>query len=223
MTQKENKLQLFFRTLLDAYGPQHWWPGETPFEVMVGAVLTQNTNWANVERAINNLKKAKLLDPEKLHALDPGRLAELIRPAGYFQVKTKRLKNFLAWLMTACDGDISQLQSWSVHQLREELLSVNGIGRETADSIILYSLNKPTFVVDTYTYRILVRHGLLDADSDYDAIKDYCESHLPEDIALYNEFHALLVMVGKNHCKPRPQCETCPLNRFEHTIDSFDD
>ncbi len=222
MMQKEHKLQLFFRTLLDAYGPQHWWPGQTPFEVMVGAILTQNTSWTNVERAINNLQKANLLAPAKLHALDAGRLAELIRPAGYFTVKTKRLKNFLAWLMAVCGGDVGQLESWSVHRLREELLSINGIGRETADSIILYALNKPTFVVDTYTYRILVRHGLLDAESDYEMIKEYCESHLPEDVGSYNEFHALLVQVGKNHCKPRPKCDTCPLNCFEYSIESND-
>ena len=214
-----DQLMTFYETLLAHYGPQNWWPGDTPFEVMVGAVLTQNTNWLNVEKAITNLKAADKLSAWAIDSLDHEELAQLIRPAGYFNIKARRLKNLITWLCQDYDGSVEALNRLSVPRLREELLSVNGIGRETADSIILYALEKPTFVVDTYTYRVLCRHGCIDPESDYEQTKDFCESHLLQDVALYNEFHALIVQVGKNHCKPRPKCTDCPLECYEHTLD----
>ena len=214
------KLSCFYQTLLQAYGAQHWWPGDSAFEVMVGAVLTQNTNWANVEKAIDNLKRAKKLEPQAINRLDHDTLAELIRPAGYFNIKARRLKNLIAWFCERYGGDIKALRDGATDILREELLNINGIGRETADSILLYALDKLTFVVDTYTYRVLSRHGCIDIESDYEEIKDYCQSSLPGEVSVYNEFHALIVQVGKRHCKPRPQCAGCPLESFEHTLET---
>ena len=215
----DNNLTEFYEALLARYGHQHWWPGETDFEVMVGAILTQNTNWKNVEKAIANLKTADLLIPPALDALTEKQLAEYIRPAGYFNIKSRRLKNLIRWLMEEFEGSLDPLRDYSIPRLREELLAINGIGRETADSIILYALHKPTFVVDTYTYRVLARHGCIDAESDYEQIKEFFESHLSEDVELFNEFHALIVQVGKNHCRPRAQCANCPLETFAHTIE----
>lgn len=216
ITDGYEKLMAFYNAMLDHYGPQNWWPGDGPFEVMAGAVLTQNTGWSNVEKAISNLKAAGKLSAEKINEMPPDELAQIIRPAGYYNIKAKRLKNLVEWFCNQFDASIESLAELSVDRLTEELLAIRGIGRETADSIILYALSKPTFVVDTYTYRILTRHGCIDAEADYDQIKEYCEGHLPEDARLYNEFHALLVQVGKNHCKPRPRCNGCPLEPFEH-------
>lgn len=205
------KLQNVFDSLFNRYGPQHWWPGDTPFEVMVGAILTQNTNWGNVEKAINNLKAKQLLDPFKLLELDTVLMAELIKPAGYFNIKTKRLKNFLALFCGEFDGSVERMQSLSLNALRESLLAVNGIGRETADSILLYALQKPIFVVDAYTHRLLKRHSLIDEEADYDLIQSVFMENLVEDVAMFNEFHALIVRVGKDHCRPTPRCDDCPL------------
>ncbi len=212
-------LMQIYEALLNHYGPQDWWPGETDFEVMVGAVLTQNTNWKNVEKAIGNLKTAGLLSLSALHALPENQLAEYIRPAGYFNIKSRRLKNLIRWFEDEYAGSLDALRDLSLERLREELLSINGIGRETADSIILYALHKPTFVVDTYTYRVLVRHGCIDTESDYEQIKEFFENRLPEDVHLFNEFHALIVQVGKNHCKRRAQCANCPLEKFAHSLE----
>ena len=206
------KLNQMYELVEDAFGPQHWWPGETPFEVMVGAVLTQNTNWTNVEKAISNLKSRGLLSPEKLHELPVEELAELIRPAGYYNVKAGRLKNLIDWLFGEFDGDLERMFALSVSDLRERLLGVKGVGRETCDSIILYAAAKPTFVVDAYTCRVLLRHDLIDEDADYEEIKDVFESDLPADVRLFNEFHALLVRVGKAFCRKKPRCSECPLS-----------
>lgn len=205
--------------LLEAYGPQGWWPGSGCFETVVGAILTQNTNWANVEKAINKLKAANALDADTMHNLDHDTLAELIRPSGYYNIKASRLKSFLNWLYENYDGNLDALANMSVYSLREELLSVKGIGRETADSIILYAFEKPSFVIDTYTARVLIRHGLIDQDADYEQLKDLFESSLPGDLKLYNEYHALLVQVGKKHCKPKPKCAGCPLECLPHEIE----
>lgn len=211
------RLRAFYDALLAAYGPQHWWPGETPLEVIVGAVLTQNTAWTNVERAIANLKAADALDWHRLHRMSHAQLAELIRPAGYFNIKAKRLKNLVKWIVDRFDGDLDAMFALPTSTLREELLSINGIGRETADSILLYAGRHTTFVVDAYTARILKRHGLIDDEADYEIIKDVFESHLPADEPLFNEYHALLVQVGKRCCRPRdPRCDECPLNPFPH-------
>jgi endonuclease-3 related protein len=208
--------------LLRAYGPQHWWPGETPFEVMVGAVLTQNTNWTNVEKAIANLKKRDLLNPEAIHAMATEDLAEVIRPAGYYRVKAARLKNLMRWMFENFDGDIERMFATRLGELREMLLGVNGIGRETADSILLYAGGKLSFVVDTYTYRVTRRHRLIESEADYERIRETFMESLDEDVQLYNEFHALLVKVGKQHCRPRALCEGCPLEELEHDLEEVE-
>jgi len=200
-----------YERLFAALGPQHWWPGESPFEVMVGAVLVQNTAWKNVEKAIGNLREEGLLEPKALYELPPEALAELIRPAGYYRLKTRRLRNLLAMLVERYDGSLDAMFAVDATTLREELLSVNGIGPETADSILLYAAGLPTFVVDTYTHRVLARHGWIDFETDYHAIQDHFQSSLPVDVALFNEYHALLVRVGHLYCRKRPQCEECPL------------
>lgn len=218
-TTREQLLDIY-RLLLDAFGPQHWWPGETPFEIALGAILTQNTSWSNVERAIANLKAAGLLDADRLHALDMEQLETLIRPAGYFRVKAKRLRNFTTWLCDRYEGDMQNLDPVPTRRLREELLAISGIGPETADSILLYALNRPVFVVDTYTARVMVRHGLLAPEElDYSRLQDLFTSSLEPEVALFNEFHALLVRAGKDYCKPRPKCEPCPLAPLPHRID----
>ncbi len=230
MTTRE-KINRIYELLLAAYGPQHWWPGETPFEMMVGAVLTQNTNWKNVEKAIANLRSRGLLSPEALHRLRPAELAELIRPAGYYNIKAKRLGNLVRFLVEEFAGDLGAMRRLSAGELRERLLSVNGVGRETADSIALYALEKPTFVVDAYTARVMHRHGLIDETADYDEIKETFESNLPLDAKMFNEYHGLIVRVGKLHCRKRPVCEGCPLDvlfesprsRPKVAPDDFDD
>jgi len=190
-----------YRAMLDHFGPQGWWPGDGPLEIMIGAVLTQNTNWANVKRAIVNLREHGLIDIEKLVAIDPGDLAELIRPAGYFKLKAKRLKNVMNFLWREYEGDLDSLFQLPVCDLRDQLISVNGIGPETADDIVLYAGEKPTFVVDAYTYRIMVRHKLIGEEDDYLAIKEFFESNLPEDVELFKEYHALIVAAGKSFCR----------------------
>ncbi|MHC4203778.1 MAG: endonuclease III domain-containing protein [Planctomycetota bacterium] len=207
--------QLFY----EAFGPQHWWPGENSFEIVTGAILTQNTNWANVEKAIENLKATENLTPDKLHRIDISKLAELIRPAGYYNIKAKRLKNFINWLFDNYDGKMSDLELVDTEQLRAELLSIKGVGRETADSILLYALSRPVFVVDAYTARIVLRHELIDPGADYEQLRELFESNLPEDVRLYNEYHALLVRVGKEFCKPKARCSGCPLEGLPHTLD----
>jgi endonuclease-3 related protein len=215
-----NRLTEIYNLLFERFGPQHWWPGETQFEIIVGAILTQNTNWTNVEKAISNLKGADLLTPGKLYEIDTAKLAELIRPAGYFNIKAKRLKNFLAWFFKRYDGQLEKLENVPVAKLREELLSIKGVGPETADSILLYALNKPAFVVDAYTARAAVRHHLIDADADYNGLKELFQSNLAADVKLFNEYHALLVRVGKEFCRPTARCSVCPLNGLPHTVEA---
>ena len=206
-----NLLEAYER-LLKAFGPQQWWPGDSPFEVLVGAVLVQNTAWRNVERAIENLREAGVMEPKALYAVAAEELAELIRPAGYYQVKARRLRNLLKFVVEEFDGSLDAMFHTTPLTLREQLLKLNGIGPETADAILLYAGGQPTFVVDTYTHRVLARHGWIGYDSDYHDIKDYFESTLPADAPLYNEYHALLVRVGKDYCKrTAPKCEACPL------------
>jgi len=197
------------------FGHRGWWPGDGPLEIAVGAILTQNTNWSNVEKAIGNLKAARCLTVADLHTMPRERLAELIRPAGYFNVKAVRLRNFIAAVDRA-GGDIEAFLDRPIPALREALLPIKGIGRETADSIILYAAGKCTFVVDAYTYRICLRHGLIAPEDDYDQIKEMFESSLPEQVDLYNDYHAQLVAVGKAYCRPRARCEGCPLAQFPH-------
>ncbi len=201
------------------FGPQHWWPGETQFEIIVGAILTQNTNWANVEKAITNIKNAELLSPQVLHELDITQLAELIRPAGYFNVKAKRLKSFLDWLFEQYDGRLENLEQLETSRFRDELLSIKGIGPETADSILLYAFGRPVFVVDAYTARIIARHGLIEPLFDYEQLQQLFESNLEPDVQFFNEYHALLVQVGKQFCKPKAKCAGCPLEKLPHSLE----
>lgn len=208
-----------YQLLFDRFGPQNWWPGQTRFEIIVGAVLTQNTNWANVEKAIANLKSADLLTPDKLHRLDIAKLAELIRSAGYYNIKAKRLKNLLNWLFQTCDGQLTNLENFDTDRLQTQLLSIKGIGRETADSILLYAFDRPVFVVDAYTARIALRHHLIDPGADYQQLQDLFQSNLPQDIKLFNEYHALLVRAGKEFCRPKAKCTGCPLQKLPHTLD----
>lgn len=216
-------LRDMYSAMFSAYGPQHWWPARTPTEVIIGAILTQNTAWRNVERAIDNLRRAQALDWAVLRGLPFEELAELVRPAGTFNVKTRRLKSFITWLWERFDGRLDRMFAVPLDTLREELLSVSGIGRETADAILLYAGHLPTFVVDAYTARILRRHHLIDTEAGYDDIKELFESHLAAEAPLFNEYHALLVQVGKTHCRPRPRCQGCPLEEFPHEVEFPDD
>jgi len=206
-----NQLQKVFSTLLTTYGPRHWWPGETPFEVCVGAILTQNTNWGNVEKAIANLKAADRLSITGMHSLVPDELAALIRPAGYFNVKARRLQAFTGFVQQNYHGSLDRLFTGPWQETRQELLAVKGIGPETADSILLYAGQKPSFVVDAYTRRIFSRLGLVDNQVSYDRLRDYFMDRLPLDTALFNEYHALIVELGKQTCRPKPQCRDCCL------------
>lgn len=202
-----------YERLYGAFGPQYWWPGETPFEVAVGAILTQNTNWGNVEKAIGNLKRHRALSARRLHEMPLRELASLIRPTGYFNVKAKRLKSFVDFLVAGYGGSLKMMKMEDMGTLREKLLGVNGVGPETADSILLYALDKPVFVIDAYTKRVLSRHGVMGHEEPYDEFQKLFHSRLPASgVALYNEYHALFVMVGKTYCRPRnPLCESCPL------------
>lgn len=207
-----NKLESIYKKLYKAFGPQHWWPGDTPFEVAVGAILTQNTNWGNVEKAINNLKKNSALTPSAIFDMKPETLAQLIRPAGYYNIKAMRLKSFVSAFMKDHGGSVARLKKVPLDAAREWLLSVKGIGPETADSILLYALDKPIFVVDAYTKRVLHRHGIVSEDAQYQEIQDIFMDNLKADLKLFNEYHALIVRVCKEHCKKKPDCPKCPLN-----------
>jgi len=200
-----------YRRLFKHFGPQHWWPGETVEEIIIGAVLTQNTNWGNVERAIENLKRADALSIRKIVALEPETLSTLIRPSGYYNIKAKRLWAVADYFVRRCDTDFSLLETIPTDELRGELLSVHGVGRETADSILLYALNRPVFVVDAYTLRVGRRHGFLSEKDDYESARALFERSIKRDVQPYNEYHALLVRLGKEYCRPRPRCAACPL------------
>ncbi|HJV36916.1 endonuclease III domain-containing protein [Geomonas sp.] len=199
-----------FEALLKAYGPLHWWPAETPFEVCVGAILTQNTNWGNVEKAIVNLKREGVLSIDALWEIEQERLAELIRPSGFFNVKSARLKDFIGWVLER-HGSLNAMFSGDWQSLRDELNAVRGIGRETCDSILLYAGDKPSFVVDAYTKRLFSRLGLVSESATYEEIRSLFMDALPLDAPLFNEYHALIVEHCKRHCRKKPICEGCPL------------
>ena len=205
-------LPQYFDALFQAHGEQHWWPGQTPFEVIVGAILVQNTSWLNVERAIANLHQAKLLTPSAMQKVSQSRLARLIRSSGYFRQKASKLKAFVSFLRKNHHGSLASMFRTPTATLREHLLGVHGIGPETADSVLLYAGNHPVFVVDAYTRRILQRHGLATGKESYEALRSLFEKSLPTDPQLFNEFHALIVLTGKNHCRTRaPFCSQCAL------------
>jgi endonuclease-3 related protein len=206
-----NKLLEIYHKLYRAFGPQHWWPGDSPFEIAIGAILTQNTNWANVEKAIGNLKKKMVLNSTSIYKMKIERLASLIRPAGYFNIKAGRLKSFINFLMSEYHGSMKRMRSEEMHTLRTKLLNVHGIGPETADSILLYALNKPVFVTDAYTRRVLSRHNIIKHDAGYDHIQNLFQSTMEKDAVLFNEYHALFVKLGKTYCRKKPLCQGCPL------------
>lgn len=210
----ETRLKHLYAQLFEHFGHRNWWPAGSPFEVCVGAILTQNTSWRNVEKAISNLKNDNRLDPFKLYEMPLGALAALIKPAGYFNVKSKRLRNFISYLVERHEGSLDRMFEAPISALRTELLSINGIGRETADSMILYAANKPIFVIDVYTRRVLERHGIIGSKFDYDEIRKLFERSLEPDVALFNDFHAQFVAVGSNYCGRKPKCSGCPLDGF---------
>jgi endonuclease-3 related protein len=205
-------LLMMYRRLTEEFGPTGWWPAQTPFEVAVGAVLTQNTTWRNVEKAIKNLKEHRLLSARALSRVPLSKLAQHVRPAGYYRLKSQRLKNFVDFLQHEYAGSMARMAREPTEPLREKLLGVTGIGPETADSILLYALGKPVFVVDAYTRRILSRHGMVEQEVNYEELQRFFEEHLPRDVPLFKEFHALLVRTGAQFCKREPRCNECPLN-----------
>ena len=216
--QKRDILLKIYNSLHDYFGPLNWWPGDTPFEVMVGAILTQNTSWNNVEKAINNLKKENLLKPLKLYTINQEELAQLIKPSGYYNIKARRLKNFVNIFVNDFEGSAEKMFLGDGKELRKKLLNVNGIGPETADSVLLYAGRKPFFVVDAYTRRIFSRHKLISKDSTYYEIQEFFIKNLDRDVKLFNEFHAQIVMLGKTICTSRnPNCAKCPI-AFLHVI-----
>jgi len=204
-------LASIYKLLYKFYGPQNWWPGDTRFEIIVGAILTQNTAWSNVEKAISNLKKERLLSPEKIKNVKKASLASLIRPAGYYNIKAGRLKSFISFLFAEYGGSLNKLSSEESRRLRERLLNVNGIGPETCDSIMLYAFKRGSFVVDAYTKRIFSRHGFVRESDDYHYVQKYFVDNLPKSVRLYNEYHALIVRLAKDFCRTRPDCADCPL------------
>ena len=213
------RIDLFdiYRKLYKSYGPQSWWPARTRFEVIIGAILTQNTSWENVKKALANLKKARALSPVRIRKIGERHLASLIRPSGYYNLKARRLKNFTAFLDSKYDLSLNKAASCETTRLRQELLGVSGIGPETADSILLYAFNRPVFVIDSYTKRVFSRHKIFDKSSDYEEMQKFFMSNLPKNVKLYNEYHALIVRLCKELCKARPQCRLCPLEKHKIT------
>lgn len=213
-TRTEELLLSLYEAMLAHFGHRNWWPGDSPFEVCVGAVLTQNTAWKNVAKAIGNLKDAGVLDPFAIHRMSHEQLADLIRPAGYYNIKARRLRNFIDHLVKDYGGDLRAFLSIPVETLREQLLAINGVGPETADSMILYAAEMPVFVVDAYTRRVLSRHGIMNGKADYHEIQALFHDNIPQDTSLYNDFHAQFVGVGHHYCRKKPRCPQCPLSVF---------
>jgi len=207
----KKKLEKMYALMAAHYGPTHWWPGDSAFEIAVGAVLTQNTAWTNVEKAIGNLKAEKLLTPQAILSCSNEKLEWALTPSGYFRVKAKRLRNFCDYLMKAYQGSMRRMARTPLERLRPELLGVNGIGPETADDILLYACGKCVFVVDAYTRRIFSRHGLVAEDLPYEDLRAFFESRLDPDVPTFKEYHGLIVWTGKDFCRRTPRCETCPL------------
>jgi endonuclease-3 related protein len=204
-------LRELYQRLWETFGPQGWWPGDTPLEVALGAILTQNTNWQNVARVLAGLKDESLLNPRALREMPLGELARRFKPAGYYNLKAQRVTNFLTFLAQRAQDSMELLAAEDLEALRPALLGIKGIGPETADSILLYALNKPTFVVDAYTFRILSRHYLIGETCSYEEMRQLFMDYLPGEVAWYQEYHALLVRLGKEFCRPQPRCDSCPL------------
>ncbi len=206
----DNMLLKIYNQLLEHFGYQHWWPAEERFEIIVGAILTQQTSWENVEKAIQNLKDAKLLDPKELFQLSVSRLEKLIKPCGFYKIKSKRLRSFLKFFLDNYDGNLEEMFKTPLDELRKKLLSIHGVGYETCDSILLYVGEMPIFVVDGYTFRLCNRYPVIHS-KDYEEVREFFENNLPTDVNLFKEFHALIVELGKNYCKTKPLCVNCPL------------
>lgn len=210
--QKRDILSKIYNSLYSYFGPLNWWPGDTPFEIMVGAILTQNTSWSNAEKAINNLKKENLLESQKLYHINQEELAQLIKPSGYYNIKARRLKNFINLFVEEFECSAEKMFLVDSKELRKKMLKVNGIGPETADSILLYAGKKPFFVVDAYTKRIFSRHKLISEDASYYQVQEFFTQNLDKDAKLFNEFHAQIVMLGKTICTSKnPDCSKCPI------------
>ena len=213
---RDQLLEIYW-LLFKAYGSQRWWPGESPFEVMVGAILTQNTSWKNVEKSIHQLKRKGILHPEGILRLKESELASLIRSSGYFRIKADRLKTFVRFMFEEFGGKIEKMRRIPLKEMRAKLLSVKGIGPETADSILLYGLEKPIFVVDAYTKRVLLNHGMISEKASYEEVQDLFMKNLRPDVKVFNEYHALLVHLGKWVCRKAPKCDICPLQGIEQS------
>ncbi|MGC9053812.1 MAG: endonuclease III domain-containing protein [Candidatus Hydrogenedens sp.] len=213
-TIEQPKLMDIYNTLSDFYGPTGWWPGDTPFEIAIGAILTQNTAWTNVEKAIENLKNQQLLNPYKIVQCNKNQLEQAIRPSGYFRQKAERLIIFCNYLIDKYDGKIEKMKHKNTIELRNELLNIKGIGPETADDILLYACGHQIFVVDAYTKRIFSRHGLLNEKLNYNEIQNYFHKYLPRDVHIYKEYHGLIVWTGKDYCRKISKCSQCPLNKY---------
>lgn len=196
--------------LLDYYGPQSWWPADSPFEVMLGAILTQNTNWNNVEKALDNLKP--YMQPQIIYAMDMDKLKVLIKPSGFYNIKAKRIKNFLEWFK-GYNFSLERLKQIDMYTLRRELLTISGIGKETADSILLYALNMPIFVIDAYTRRMFSRLGIA-IPKKYDEVQRLFHTAIDENTDVYNEYHALIVCHSKRFCRKKPDCNGCFLKNI---------
>lgn len=208
-------LEKIYHHLFKMYGQQYWWPAKTHFEVMVGAILTQNTSWTNVEKAIFNLRKHKLLTATKIAHANTNELAELLKPAGYFNVKAKRLQSYCRWFLA--QGGYKQLNKLTTEKLREALLNVHGVGAETADDILLYAFHRPVFVIDAYTRRLLTRLKIIKGNESYETLRSLMETALTVDVALFNEYHALIVVHAKTRCrKTKPVCTNCNLKKLCH-------
>lgn len=207
----ENKIKLFYNILLKEYGPQNWWPSESRTECILGAILTQNTSWNNVEKALKNLKKSNLINFRKLEEINHRKLADTIRPSGYYNQKTATIKNFIKLLSGDYNMNLDEMSDEKLPVLREKLLNLKGIGNETADTILLYAFNKPSFVIDNYTYRLLYRHKLINQKAKYKDMQKLIKNNVKRNTKLFNEYHALIVKVGKKQCKKIPNCNSCPL------------
>ncbi len=215
---KKLSVTLLYKDLLHHFGRQYWWPGETREEIIIGAVLTQNTNWANVEKAINNLKKKGCLSLNKILRMNRSRLAKLIKPSGYYNIKAERLRNVAGFFVDSINYSLKKWEKVDTVVMREKLLGVNGVGRETADSILNYAFDKKIFVIDAYTKRICIRHQLVKNDATYDELQMFFSNNIKGDVEDYKELHALIVILGKNYCKSKPNCNTCPLNKYKKVI-----
>jgi len=215
----KQRINHLYSSLYGYYGAQNWWPAESELECILGTILTQNTTWKNVEKAINQLKQQGLISIERLNSISTDNLAQIIRSSGYFNQKALKIKNFVSFVNANYGGSLEEMLSEELYTLREKLLSIKGIGPETADSIVLYAAKKPVFVIDAYTYRILSRHGLIAEDSSYQEMQELFMDSLSDDPKLFNEYHALLVKAGKEHCKKKsPVCSGCPLEHDPHTV-----